>query len=62
MPGLPTSNIVNEEAGGSPLDRDEHMTNEEGHDSSSRMQTIRDNMITMNRGGNLANRNGDLDR
>jgi len=61
VPAIPT--ISNDPLpDGSAMDHDEHMANEEGHDSSSRQHTLRENMITMNRGVNLASKNGDLDR
>jgi hypothetical protein len=37
MPGYATNTLVDGEAGGSPVDKDENMANEEGLDSSSRM-------------------------
>lgn len=50
------------EADGSPLDKDTRMSHDDGLDSSSRMQSLRENMITMNRGGNIGSKNSDLDR
>jgi hypothetical protein len=46
---------------GSPMDRDEQMTHE--IDNSSRLSSVKQNMITMNRGNGFGgNKNGDLDR
>lgn len=58
-----TLNIGEGEAGGSPLDNDVHMEHhEELLDQSSRLQHMKDNLITMNRGSGFANKSADLDR
>lgn len=61
----PNASINNEEVSRSPLDRDEDMNTdrEQYRDNDSRLNAMKHNLITMNRGNGFnSNKNSDLDR